>query len=321
MITVLISTTHRLAYLRNALESVRMQTALDQVERVIVSENSGIPGSEGVCAEFKDQPITYKFRDPPLDPLYHLPTLLDETTSDYVAILHDDDWWHPSHLANGLRSLLANPDASSYWTAYFRVLGESSIPMVSNSMLWGAAGFPELTRTWKLGQREILLACLAHSPCHYSTLIARKHELGEGCRVYITRNNLHDNDRLLLAELAKGHAVLYQPVPEAFIRMHNQQDGVVRPAAERSSYVQATTDLMLEACQQLGLRVDEELASMLENCPAQFKYYLCGSFDPVIVQALARRGMAPPALLRHIKRERLKGFAKTFAKSLLLRRA
>jgi GT2 family glycosyltransferase len=51
MVTVIIPTCSRPHFLREALESVRQQTALDRIGQVIVSENGGCRDSQAVCEE------------------------------------------------------------------------------------------------------------------------------------------------------------------------------------------------------------------------------------------------------------------------------
>jgi hypothetical protein len=64
MINVIIPTASRPQMLRTALQSVAAQTAVDEIDRVFVSENGGNRESEKICAEFPALPITYIFRTP-----------------------------------------------------------------------------------------------------------------------------------------------------------------------------------------------------------------------------------------------------------------
>jgi hypothetical protein len=84
--------------LRDALESIRRQSAVDAVARIVVSENGLNEESGKVCAEFPDLPIVYLLQNPPIPALLHLKAIWHQVESPLVAILHDDDWWAPGHL-------------------------------------------------------------------------------------------------------------------------------------------------------------------------------------------------------------------------------
>jgi hypothetical protein len=81
--------------LREALESVRRQTARRAIARVIVSENSTNGDSREVCSHFKDLPIVYVQQKPPVPAMLHMKVMWDLVQSPLAAILYDDDWWAP----------------------------------------------------------------------------------------------------------------------------------------------------------------------------------------------------------------------------------
>src|SRR5450631_3615593 len=93
MITVLLCTFNRPEMLREALESVRQQTAHTAIARIVVSENSMNEESGSICDEFSDLPVVYVRQRPPVAPLLHVKTIWSLVESPLVAILHDDDWW------------------------------------------------------------------------------------------------------------------------------------------------------------------------------------------------------------------------------------
>src|SRR5688500_8616761 len=116
MISVLLPTTNRPHFLRTALSSIQRQTALDKITEVIVSENAGGKASEEICKEFKALPIRYIFRDPPVSGKRHFQLLFEGAANEHVAMLHDDDWWDPHHIENGLKHFSTNEGISCYYS-------------------------------------------------------------------------------------------------------------------------------------------------------------------------------------------------------------
>ncbi len=301
MVTVVISTTNRPHMLRTALRSVNDQTAKAKIGRVIVSENAGNRSSGDVCNEFPSLPIKYIFRDPPIPALMHGIALFTEAaslTQEYTAILHDDDWWSPHHLANGLAQLGRHQDVSAYWSTSYLVHGESSwLIQCWNESCWIASGFAPLTDVAKLDSKQAALACVGSGPAHYSSLIAEKHALAENFQVVAKTGNLHDNDRLLFLEFARHGPLLVNFIPEVFVRQHPAQDQRSLSYAESSKHISAATDIVLEFCREQGLDVLEEFARLDRECPIPaYRPYLTGTFDPRIRVDLHQRNLLPPVV-------------------------
>ena len=311
MVTVLISTADRPAFLRTALASVARQTARARIAKVVVSETAFGTQSEGVCAEFTTLPLVFLFQDPPLDSLSRLPTLLAEAETPHVAILHDDDWWHPDHLANGLRCLDEGGPEATYWCSYFRVSGESSWLSHWSSSLWLGSGYQPLTEIWKLDLKQNILGCICCTPCHYSSLITNTRTLMGCCDAVTAQKNIFDNDRIIVTELAKRGITYFNPIPEVFIRYHNLTDTLNFSLSTRAAWFEATTNYLLDECEALGFNVQTELETLLANCAPESRNFVYNDFQDGSITALMKRNKIPPTLARHLIRRRIKGYIKT----------
>lgn len=271
MITVLIPTTDRPAMLRQALVSVRRQTARDRIAAVIVSENGGGHASASVCAEFADLPVRHVRRDPPTSSFAHFAMLLSELPGQpYTAILHDDDWWDPQHLSAALEAL-ADGRCAAHFANHFTVAGERS-PLGINpySACWYASGFGRVDERWLLDPLAVALACLPVTPCHCSALLCRTADLA-ACRWIYDIGNPFDSDRLLALALSRRGPLSYDCMPRAFVRMHPAQDGRAFDWDAQVRWMSDTTRRVVAQCDELALDLRGALASVEARCPAEFR--------------------------------------------------
>ncbi|WP_438482699.1 glycosyltransferase family A protein [Oleiharenicola lentus] len=294
MITVVIPTTARPKMLETALRSVASQTALSQIKEVLVSENAGSRASEAICRKFAQLPIRYVFRDPPLKALAHAKAYAQAASAAFTAILHDDDWWSPQHLANGLRAFEKNPDAAVYFSSFFDVTGESApLKCDSNLMMWFGGGFPAMMQPWALTRAEALLACIPGTPGRYSTLIARTEALRASTYVY-DLDNPFDNDRLLIVALLEHGSLVFQPLPEVFIRTHPSQDFRTFSLSDIHAHMERTTEWLFKKSAALGVSLDSEFAQRVARCPSEHRTAVMEMLSyPWCADPLNRRGLLP----------------------------
>jgi glycosyltransferase involved in cell wall biosynthesis len=269
MLTVLLPTARRPAMLRTALQSVAAQTARAKIARVVVSENGGDRGSEAVCAEFPQLPITYVFRSPTTQPLEHGRLLMNAyPDTAFSAILHDDDWWTPAHLANGLAALEENPDAPVYGSGHFVVSAESSMLNCSGNLFpWFGANYAAYAPYWKLSRLNVLLGELLGTISHYSTLIARTSALREASSIFDT-GNVFDNDRMIVFALAQAGPLLFNPTPEVYVRNHGVQDTYLFPDGEKARHMCATTRWLVESSGKSWDAIVHQFSRRMAQCPA-----------------------------------------------------
>ncbi len=296
-LTVIIPTCRRPEMLRTALASVGRQRAQDRIAAVHVSENGGDRSSESVCREFPGLPIRYTFREPALLPNPHFVALGNSVTTDYVAVLHDDDWWAPHHLAQSLADLDANPLAAARYAAFSEVAAETTPAQGDPSFAcWLGAGFPATTGVWSLSAPNVSLACLAGTPLRYSCLIARRTALQSSLGVY-ELGNPFDTDRMLSVALSRQGSVLFDPVPAVFIRMHPQQDGRNFDAEKTIAHMTDTTRWILQTTRDAGVDLENLLATRLQSCPqSQLNAVLSLLRAPWCIQGLKLENQIPPAL-------------------------
>lgn len=296
-ISVAIPTCNRPALLRDALESVRRQSARAAIAEVIVSENCSNAESKSVCGEFADLPIVYLYQEP--SAFLHLKVILERVRSPLVAILHDDDWWECHHLANGLSHLRLHPDASAYWTTSFFVYDKRSwIIGCWNISVWMVAGFPALTDLAKLDAKKAALACVCNAPAHYSTLIARTDVLVESYNEVLRTKSPLDSDRMLFLALVKRGPALVNLVPQVFIRRHAAQEQEKFSSTASTEHMETTTRSVLAICRELGLDVAQEFNRLYDECPVpEFRDRLIEAFDPRVLNELRRQNALPFKLL------------------------
>jgi glycosyltransferase involved in cell wall biosynthesis len=292
MLTVLLPTANRPAMLRTALQSVAAQTALAQVTRVVVSENGGSRASEAVCAEFPQLPLTYVFRSRTLTPLEHGRRLMNEyPDAPYSAILHDDDWWAPTHLAHAMAALEVNPDAPVYGSGHFVVSAESSMLNCSGNLFpWFGANYAAYAPWWKLSRLNVLMAELLGTAAHYSTLVARTPALREASSVFDT-GNIFDNDRMIVFALSAAGPLLFNPTPEVFVRNHGVQDCFLFNDDARRKHMCETTRWMVETSGKSYDLIAKTFARRMAQCP-----------EPAVptLSALAMMEWCIPELKRHL---------------------
>lgn len=96
LIQVFIATYNRPTLVFNAIKSALNQT-FNSYE-VIVSDNSTNNDSQIIISKFDDNRLSYKRRKPSLSVIDHLNAILQDVTSDYFMIFHDDDVMHENML-------------------------------------------------------------------------------------------------------------------------------------------------------------------------------------------------------------------------------
>jgi hypothetical protein len=226
MIQVLIPTRCRPHLLRVALNSVRLQSAIDQVRVVVVSENGECEESRAACNAFPDLPIKYIYRSPQLTSIDHHLGLLAETSQPFTALLHDDDWWHPAHLETAMLGLRQFPKCRSYYSNYFSVsAGNLPGPSPGITRVWVASGCDfEDKPLIHLSFRQALVANLLTTSFHYSTLVAHTDSFAAAIRTALAAGNDFDNDRMVPMCLAEPEGLAYSTVALVAVRNHATQD-------------------------------------------------------------------------------------------------
>lgn len=221
-ISVIIPTINRPKFLEMALASVARQTAVYDIEEVIVSENKDNRASEAVCAKFNNLPIKYIFQNPPLSESKHFENIIQVAKAEFIAILSDDDWWGAGHLQTSLNTLRNSPEASACFSASLFVESEEAIKgwIFRNPVIWLAAGKPKYSVPWKLEPGHIFASTYIFTPFHISSMVVRREIL---IREFdeVLKSHPWYSDRILYPCLARSGLIIYKPFVEVFIRRHS----------------------------------------------------------------------------------------------------
>lgn len=111
-VTVCIPTYNRAELLREAIQSVLAQTYLDW--ELLVSDNASTDHTAEVVAAFKDARIHYYRQPENIGMMPNFRSAIEKVSTEWVALLPDDDQFLPEHLEVALAALSAYPQAAYY---------------------------------------------------------------------------------------------------------------------------------------------------------------------------------------------------------------
>lgn len=329
-VSVWIPTYKRPAMLRTALRSVASQTAVKSIREVVVIENGLDERSREVCAEFGELPITYSCREKSLPPGSRENTeaykkTLGEFKTRLVALLFDDDWWAPGHLASALESFTVVPDCVASFCTCMWTAGESGflIGLLGDFIPWFAAGGRRTANRWVLAFPDLVVASQIATAFHYSSMTIDR-EVYLSCVEAIGHENPFDTDRLLSIELGFHGKVVCDPMPNVFVRVHATTESArLEQTGEARLWFRRSTDQIVERARQKGLNLGDEFAARLQSTGASFDSLRDSShlqnIDYLVQKGIiarprsqnlkpwsrvknAARGIVPPLLYRGITR-------------------
>ena len=154
-ITILVPNYNREAHLPACLQSIRAQTFTDW--RVVVGDNASTDRSVEIVRSFGDPRFQLVCRPQNVGYIRNTNLLLSDVDTEFVAILHSDDWWEPDFLRRLVGLLDAAPTALMAVCAVKQVFdsGASHIEWLKTSGLAGDTGVlpsaeatRSLVRTW-----------------------------------------------------------------------------------------------------------------------------------------------------------------------------
>jgi glycosyltransferase involved in cell wall biosynthesis len=309
-ISVIIPTANQPEFLETALQSVARQSAVAQIEEVVVSENLLNRESEQVCKRFSGLPIRYIFQDPPLTQVQHFKYLYTCPNTDFIALLCDDDWWGTGHVQGAIQALTANSDAVAWSSNCLHASGETpwtgSIPR--SPILWILAGRPTVCETWRLATPQVLAAAWIQTPFHASALVMRRSALFQ---VVSDFDDLHpyQDDRRLQVRLATLGMILYDPSIGTYVRAHPDALTWQFSKAEREAEFQKCTTWIWELCEKRGIDLVSIWQRSLRNLTATIKEDVGTVFRLALKEEQLRTYgfdelLLPHPLVRMIKRVR-----------------
>jgi glycosyltransferase involved in cell wall biosynthesis len=223
-LTVIIPGYKRAQYLFTALESIKRQTALASIEKIIVSENSEDPDSEKVCEQFPELRISFIRQRPQLNVLEHFVWILDQSSSTYTAMLHDDDWWYPTHIENALKSL--NEGNVSYFSNVLFTSNEIykaaflHYPSLISYLCGDKSAFNVIPFTFE----QVATLCYLYTPFHMSSMVALTSAMKFANEYGLKNSHPWYADRVFYPYLSLKGPLAWNPQFLCGIRQHSKND-------------------------------------------------------------------------------------------------
>ena len=135
-----------------------------------------------------------------------------------------------------------------------------------NLFPWFGASYPEFQPVWELSRMNVLLAELLGTVAHYSTMVARTDILKKSSYVYDLENPF-DNDRMLLFAASQFGPIIFNPLPEAFVRNHVVQDCYTFNDQARINHMCATSRWMVQTSGKPWDVIASAFARRMAVCP------------------------------------------------------
>ena len=275
-ITVVIPTFSRADLLRIALQSVSKQTAIDKIERILVSENGLNRQSEKICNEFSNLPIDYVYHETQLPISQHLKWILSQESDNYVAFLCDDDWWDVSHLEIALRELSIYHDCKAYFSNFLYLRDEHSLKTNvyegSEGLHFGTTDFVSYDSNIYTAE-DISLLALMFTPFHFSSMVCAGDVLQASVEIF---DWVHPTcaDRLLWTVVSKHTRVIFNPLSTTLIRCHEGMDTHRYSRLEWREATQSSCCHILKASHRDGMEAKIRLNKIYETGSANEAAYV-----------------------------------------------
>lgn len=276
MISIITPTHDRPGLLREALESVYRQAAFNAIDEIIVSDNGPDHLAKAVCAEFKDKLPMIKYTARPECSAHdHGKQIFEDyfaaSKSKYTSILHCDDWLTPSHLSSALSALESVPSASFYTGCHYDVRSPNSMLFCThNFYAWFAANFASLNCAWIIPPENAVLSMLFGCIGHYSTMVMRTDAFKEASYVFHEPESAFNSDRRLQFALSQLGPVIYNPMPQVFVRHHADRDCVVNYTDdERIRHLRMTTLWIIKRFNPSMIL--DKFCAQFDACPKEFR--------------------------------------------------
>lgn len=310
-ISVVIPTAREPEFLRCAIGSVARQSIVHDIEEVLVSENLGDLRSRAVCERFPQLPIRYVLQDPPLTPAQNHEYLIGQSRAPFIAFLCDDDWWGAGHLQAARSALTSDDDAvASFSACFYSVSDVLAQGWVSRSpAIWLAADKPDVTGLWRLTPDQVLAVCWLLTPFHMSSMVLRR-EPAVRALPAMARANSYTLDRLYFTELAAEGTILYEPLPDTFIRWRENNLTMRTQRADKESMFRECTAEIWRTSARRGVDLVGAWHRYLANAEPEVRKDIGACFRRIMDhRALITHGFGefiPPSLSMRVLRGALR---------------
>lgn len=210
---VFIPTYNRAAYLRETIASVLAQTFTDFV--LVVSDNASTDETPEVVASFRDPRVVHSRLDENIGLVPNHNRCLDLASTEYVAVLPDDDTWRPDMLESGVRVLDEHANVGLVHSAFDMV--DAAGDAVLDGVNW--MGLAEPRDVLESGAAYIANALETSIRVHVSTALFRTAALPD---VRFDLRDFPPVDLALMLRIALDWDVYFIARPLAAIRLHGE---------------------------------------------------------------------------------------------------
>lgn len=232
--------------LKNALESIALQSRRDLIHEVVVSDSGVDPASREVSEQFSSVlPIRYVHQQGAISAQENGIRLSREAKTEYVALLADDDMWSRYHLEEACRCFQQQETVHAFFGQSLAVANECCMPyeQFSGSFLQVPLGHDRAVNDFRVwGAKETAVHCLANTPLNIWTavVLTESHQAAistsAGDPVY---GRYPSNDRLYIWRLAlqgdiavgRNISLFYRRHPGSDVQTHLARD-IVRTQEE-----------------------------------------------------------------------------------------
>jgi glycosyltransferase involved in cell wall biosynthesis len=161
-VSVVIPTFNRSAYLRQAIKSVLAQTYSNF--ELVVSDNASTDDTPVMVTGWPDRRIRYFRNDRNVGMTPNWNAGIRHAKGGHVALLEDDNWWHPEYLARTVDTLDRQPDVAFVHTALYLTDAKGKVIRVLRR--WGSDRI--------CSKRAELIDLMRGNKIYLSTVLARR---------------------------------------------------------------------------------------------------------------------------------------------------
>jgi glycosyltransferase involved in cell wall biosynthesis len=211
-VSVVVPTYDRAGYLRETIESILGQSFADFV--LVVSDNASTDETADTVASFRDPRIVYSPLDENIGLVANHNRCLDLATTEYVAVLPDDDVLRPDMLESAVRALDEHPRAGLVHSA-FDVVGARG-ELIQRDVSWIGSASGDMCER---GHEYIRNAFDTSIRVHVSTALFRTAALPA---VRFDPRDYPPVDLAMMLRIALDWDVCFVARPLAAIRLHRE---------------------------------------------------------------------------------------------------
>lgn len=213
-IQIFIATYNRPTLVINAINSVLNQD-FDSFG-LIISDNSTNDETESAISELNDKSFTYRRRKPSLSATDHFNCILQEVTSEYFMIFHDDDVMHRDMIKVLYTILAKNDDV---------IAVGSNANIIKNGKRENKNFNRKLNQDKKINSiTEMVFAYSVPSFVPFPSYLYRK-EVAQKLRINVEQGGKHADAAFIINILTFG-SVVFIAKPLMDYNIHNQQDSI-----------------------------------------------------------------------------------------------